>query len=697
MHNLGKLVAGDAKRMMTLKPVIQTCLVWMLLPAAAGWACRYTVRDIGFADLRGAQYTLLLSGSTAGASGSQFEAELPAWLGDLRQAGRSAGVRVIIQQGTHRIVNGGEEEAEQSAGRLPPQSAGAIDEPPPVDGVLPAAVPPRLSSEPTAAPGTAILIDRQGRRLTIRLWSSHTREQMTDENRVQALMQQLFSPMLKQLAVQSIDSFAQILIVEGNDSKANEQARLVAAQAQAALRKVEGLLPRPVAFPVRIRQVKWEQRQDERVLLWVLGESELQEGVTAHASTEGSRAGQLPVEAQKQQKLQKPQQPPQQESQPQPPDESALTSGPTVLPRLAVIYGRGRLAGKVMVGQEIQLREVLAQLALVGESCECETDRAWFDEPTLPLPWSNEARQQAVPLLGFDPDSPLVQAEMVRIVSQGKSTREASRNDRRRPSEPASATGAGTSDASRRARGDAIERILLGYDELALDAFSKAEKANAVQDGQATADNARPGLEARSALPGTVSPAAAAASDQAPLAASAEVRAKVIQGGGWDFETPSDNVTETSQAANGASQLERAPSPRRRANPGQRPGPRQERGNREQEADAVDLAMAPSAREVSASVTHASDTIDDKIGPRGKDRNNLAASLSADGLFDREPLRDRSGKHSGDHRSEPEAQSKALRPVPWRSSWYSLGATLILVVALVGVGAGWVIRRTPRR
>ena len=180
----------------------------------------------------------------------------------------------------------------------------------------------------------------------------------------------LFLPALKQISAESLESFAHLLVIEGDEVTEKSRVHHLADQALSAIQRLEPLLPRPISFPLRKMIVHAENSDQQMLLRRMMGCGD--------------------------------------------------TKSPETL--LAVIYGRGRLAGPVMRGDRLTMQEVLAQLALVGQSCECETDRAWLEEPSLPFQWDALIRGKASSLLGFDPDSPLVRAEMLRIVSQGPKT-----------------------------------------------------------------------------------------------------------------------------------------------------------------------------------------------------------------------------------------------------------------------------------
>ena len=399
-----------------------------LLPTGITWACRYTVRDIGFVELRGAEYSLVLSegGDTTQATASF---RLPdGWAESL--AGELGGSNLRWQWG-----------ASQEPGS-------------------------RLALELNGARAvTATLVDRQGRQLDLGLWHRRGRDESADaEDDLAGLLRLLFSPTRERMSREGIGAFAHLVVIEGTDPELNERAWAIALEAGAAIRKIEPMLPRPIAFPVRVERIDRSQRLGDPVFEWSLGGEPVREDVV-----DSPRA-----------------------------------------PMLAVVYGRGRLAGPAMVGDAIGIHETLAQLALVGESCECETDRRWVEERILPHRWTGGDRQQASASLGFDPESPLVRAEMIRIVSQGV-----------RDAAARAARDSATPEGAARTASGAIENWLLGYDESELRAYGADAAAaggapTVVESGAAGPDGTGQGEVA----PGPLSP----------------VKALVIQGDGWGFD-----------------------------------------------------------------------------------------------------------------------------------------------------------------
>jgi hypothetical protein len=293
---------------------------------ASSLVCRYTIRDIGFVNLRPEEYVLTRVESAVAGDGavlSQETSTLGAVLcqdSNLRVTGLNA-----------RRTGGGEwldllRDADRSSGWF-------------LTGPdLPPLIFPEFTSDGSGG---------------------------ADAELRAAVDWALESPLREEWNKDALTTFAGLWVFEGVDSQANAAALAEAEAAVDALKRLAPSLPRPLQHPARIRIVSVAEQAATRVSLWSMG-----------------------------------------------------LSDPERRPAVAVLYGRAKRAGDVLVGDSISETELVTQLALVGSSCECDTDRQWLSEPSLPLRWSTEMQHSAADSLGFDPESPLVVAEVGRILSQ---------------------------------------------------------------------------------------------------------------------------------------------------------------------------------------------------------------------------------------------------------------------------------------
>lgn len=179
----------------------------------------------------------------------------------------------------------------------------------------------------------------------------------------QTLARHLDSKRMREIGEEALSSFAQVVLFDCVAASKQE----IAKETATSVARLEPLLPRPILLPVRTVLISEDEREAERVLLWALGIDDA-----------NSR-------------------------------EAVLT----------VVYGRGCLAGPALRGESIRLEETIGQLALVGESCECETDRSWYDERRLPVFWDNDRERQAAETLGFNPLNSRIRLEIRQILSRG--------------------------------------------------------------------------------------------------------------------------------------------------------------------------------------------------------------------------------------------------------------------------------------
>jgi hypothetical protein len=334
----------------SMRSVWITALLLPLVVASVAYACRYTVRDIGFVRLGDPVIQVVLINPDSS----------PDLIGD---ALKDLPLEVQSVDAEHA-----------------PEHPAVI----------------------ARTPGTtAVLMDEQGRMLPIK-------DPLTLGR----------TPLAMELAAQAATTFAFVMLLEGGSTEDMIVAREEVDRLQARLNAIEEHLPRPLGHPLDIRTLTPQQQARDAPLLWSLGID-------------------LPVQA------------------------------PTVL----IAYGRARRAGEPVVVDRVTRAdaagELIAQLALVGESCECDTSRAWTMEPVGLVPWARDTHSKASSALGFDSESPMVRAEVVRILDRGSNDRP---NVENRP--------------------DSLEQLLLGYGETSLEPTGPAPnltRVEAVQDTSAVA------------------------------------------------------------------------------------------------------------------------------------------------------------------------------------------------------------------
>ncbi len=236
---------------------------------------------------------------------------------------------------------------------------------------------------------------------------------------VELLEQAVASPARTQLHEELLNAYAVLVLVEGSDPAANRRARQTLAEAISAITRLLPAMPKPVDVPPRILPIPARSIAAESVLLWGLG----------------------------------------------------MDPQPTRDPRVAVVFGRGRRVGDALEGGLITRTVVQDRLALIGQDCECDLDRGSLQGPVIPARWDTARQRAAAAALGFDPENPLIRAEISRIVLKGPDT-----------------------PGARRTTSSAFDALALGYSEepIELAAVTTAEPVieSARSDDESTAASA---------------------------------------------------------------------------------------------------------------------------------------------------------------------------------------------------------------
>ena len=181
----------------------------------------------------------------------------------------------------------------------------------------------------------------------------------------QVLQAAVTSPVRKQILDHIIDSFAVVLFIEGDDAAENDR---ILAQLKAAMEDITGVqksMPKPFEQPPYLIVMHRDRIKTEAVLLWSLGWKKDLEGQ----------------------------------------------------PAAAILYGRGRMMGRLLSGALLRREYAYNLLTIVGADCECGLDRSWILGSMMPLRWDRSSRKAVVKWHSFDAENPSVKAEMSQILS----------------------------------------------------------------------------------------------------------------------------------------------------------------------------------------------------------------------------------------------------------------------------------------
>ncbi len=208
----------------------------------------------------------------------------------------------------------------------------------------------------------AVLLSPTGRSLVLPLSSPHD---SFDKAIRSSFTQAISSPIREEILDHIVMSYCVILLIEGKDEAENLKAYEIASSTTQKIAKIMGQLPKRIEAPPHIIVMPQESISEESVLIWSLG-------------LDADRANK---------------------------------------PHIAVIYGRGRRMGPLLMGEKITGNRLYKLLSFIGLSCDCGLDKKWMMGPLLPLRWDEKIRSDVVKLLGFDAENPMIKTEMSSIIS----------------------------------------------------------------------------------------------------------------------------------------------------------------------------------------------------------------------------------------------------------------------------------------
>ena len=174
------------------------------------------------------------------------------------------------------------------------------------------------------------------------------------------------SPLRRTMLEEVFSHYAYVLFIEGESAEKTARAREVIDGAFIELGKIYDQMPKAVGARPKLTTLSYARREEERTLLFALSADDI-----------GSE------------------------------------------PALAILMGRGRRVGPVLVDEEISPTAVFAILNSIGQSCECDLDRSWMQGPRVPLRWDAETKARVVQDLSFDAENPFVRTEISGILARG--------------------------------------------------------------------------------------------------------------------------------------------------------------------------------------------------------------------------------------------------------------------------------------
>ena len=327
----GRAVASDPRLVTGRGPLALLLTLWCLgtLPPARLLACRYTVREAGFVEVAPAPYRLVVF------VGPETP---PAWVDRLRNTATATFSDANVQL---QVLD--------TSTALPAEAVSLRNR-------------HRLEQLPAA-----VLLGADDRSLPLPLPAPSGKA----DDPTWALLEAVVASPVRDALLKSVcESFAVVLLAEGDDPERNRRAHTAAEGAVQQLAKVKDQFPKPVKRLPQVVTVPAASAEREQVLLWGLG----------------------------------------------------LDRSDHREPSVAVVYGRLRRVGRPLHGPELTQTDLFQTLRVLGLDCECDLDRAWMRGPLIPVRWSAEVQAAVAKELGFDPENPVVKAEISGILARGRSS-----------------------------------------------------------------------------------------------------------------------------------------------------------------------------------------------------------------------------------------------------------------------------------
>lgn len=205
----------------------------------------------------------------------------------------------------------------------------------------------------------AVFVSPGGRSM---LCSFSTDKKSSEASLIESLVSSAYrNEIIKEL----IRSYGVVLIVEGTNDALNKQVKAAAREAVKAMKGSLDQMPKIVNEPPEIIIIPHSRINEENILLFGLG-------ITGKNKNDT---------------------------------------------HVAIMYGRGKIAGPVLMNEQINTKRIYNLLTLVGEDCECGIDNSWMFGDVIPLRWGPEEQADLTRILGFDVENPFVKTEMSQIIS----------------------------------------------------------------------------------------------------------------------------------------------------------------------------------------------------------------------------------------------------------------------------------------
>lgn len=213
----------------------------------------------------------------------------------------------------------------------------------------------------------AILVSPDGQSLVVTVEKNNESFEKTLRSAINKIV---ISPIREEIIRKVIETYGVILLIEGENVHENKKYQQTILCAIENIKKQMNIMPKSIAHPPVLISMKAESFSLEKVLLWSIGI-----------------------------------------------DPDTITK-----PLAAVFYGRGRWIGSIMQGEEINERNLINILSIIGADCECGIDISWVSGTMLPIRWDQNRQAKVAKSLEFDPENPMVKMEVSQILRKGFSS-----------------------------------------------------------------------------------------------------------------------------------------------------------------------------------------------------------------------------------------------------------------------------------
>ena len=220
-----------------------------------------------------------------------------------------------------------------------------------------------LNTEQAESFPAAVLVSPYGRTIPVPVTKSG---QPFKQSLSAALNNIASSPKREEMLQQASEVLGFILLIEGAEREKNKRLRDIASNAIDKISMQMKLMPKLVDKPPVLVVIDSESLPREKILLWSIGA-----GIDKISQ-----------------------------------------------PCAAVLYGKSRLIGPLLKGEQITETTLVNILSIIGADCECGLDRSWILGKSLPVRWDEKIQAQVAKSLGFDPENPMVKMEMSQILRQ---------------------------------------------------------------------------------------------------------------------------------------------------------------------------------------------------------------------------------------------------------------------------------------